>query len=60
MAVDALAMQEARASAAMSLTIQILFFHKEGFKLPAPSQFWEVIDNTNIYLCFLKSIQHKG
>ena len=36
-------------------------FHKEGFQLPIPSQCWEKIKKSNMYICmlyFLKWIQH--
>ena len=36
----------------------ILMFLKEGFQLPAQYHIREVIENTNICLCYLKWIQH--
>ena len=44
-------------SAAMLLTMedeQVLIFYKEGFQPTAPSQCWEMVQNANIFLCFLK------
>ena len=29
-------------------------FHANGFQLPVPSQFWEIIGNTNMISCFSK------
>ena len=37
---------------------QVIVFHKEGFQLPVPSECREMVENTNIILCFQKQIQH--
>ena len=37
---------------------QVFVFHGEGFQQPAPSQCWEMIENANSFLCFLKWIHH--
>ena len=45
-----------RSSAVMVLTMHykwVIVIHKEGFQLPQPYQFWEMIENANIFL-FLK------
>ena len=58
---DALAPCVARSSAAMMLTLRnewILIFHKEGFQLPAPSQYREMMYNTNNIFCVAKKNQH--
>ena len=55
MAADDLAMQ-----GPMIWTIQskqVLVFFEEGFQTPEPSQGWKIIENANIFLCFLKSMQ---
>ena len=30
---------------------QFLVFYEEGFQLPAPNQFWKLIEKANIVLC---------
>ena len=55
MAADALAPCVTKSSAAMVLIMQdehVLVFHEEGFQQPAPSPFWEMMENVNISLCF--------
>ena len=45
----------------MALMMQnerILVFRQVGFQLPEPLLCWEIIENTNVFLCFLKQIQH--
>ena len=32
----------------------VFFFHEEGFQLPVPSQLWEMTQNANIFLSFMK------
>ena len=32
----------------------VLAFHEEEFQIAAPSQFWEITENANIFLCFVK------
>ena len=62
MAADALAPCVARASASMVLTMQdkqLLVFHKERFQRPVLSQDREMIENTNVFSCFLKWIQYE-
>ena len=55
MADDALAPYIGRPLAIMVLILQVLAFHKERFQLPVvPSWFWEIIENENSILCFLK------
>ena len=52
-AADGLAPWVARPSAAMVLNMQdkqVLVFHEEGFQLPVSSQWWEIIENANMYL----------
>ena len=36
---------------------EIIVFHEEGFQLPAPFQCWEKTEDTDMFLCFLKTIQ---
>ena len=36
----------------------VLVFDGRGFKLPVSSQYLAMIENTNIFYCFLESIQH--
>ena len=51
---DALAPGFAKASTAMLLNVHtkwVFVLHKEGFQLPTwPSQWWDMIENTNIVL----------
>ena len=52
MAADDLAPCVARSSAAMVLTKQdkqVLIYHKDTFQLPVPSQWWEIIENANVF-----------
>ena len=59
MAADALAPGIARLYAAMVLTMQIkwnLVFNEEGFQLPALSHCPEIIEDANIFQCFIKYI----
>ena len=59
MAADALAPRVMRTSAAILLTIQnkkVLGFHEEGFEVPAPYQFWEIIVK-NIFMLLKKKKQ---
>ena len=54
---DALAPSVSRTSATMvwnKQDKQVFVFHKEGFQLPVPYQCWEMIDNSNIFICLLK------
>ena len=37
---------------------QVFVFHEEGFRLPMPSHCWEIIENTNTFLCPLIRIQY--
>ena len=51
----------ARSSTAMALVLQdkqVLVFHKVGIQWPVTSQSWEMIENSNMFLCFLNYIQH--
>ena len=55
MDVDYLAPCITRSSAAMVLNFygkQVLVFHVEAFQLLVPSQFWEMIENGNIFVFF--------
>ena len=48
------------ASAALTLTYynkRVLVFHDGGCQLPAPFQCREIIENTNIFLCFLNILR---
>ena len=59
MVADALAPLVARPSATMLLTMedkQVLVIHKVRFQLPLPSEFWELLENLNIFSCLLKLI----
>ena len=56
-AADALPPYITRTSSAMILKIQdklIHIFHKEGLQLPAPSQWWVIKENVNMFLCLLE------
>ena len=37
---------------------QVLVFFKERFQLSELPQCWQMLENTNILLCYLKYIQH--
>ena len=55
---DIVATWGTRSLATMIFTMkdkQVLDFHKEGFQLPVPIQFWEMIENAKI-VCFLKQV----
>ena len=62
MAADDLAPSVVRSSTAMVLHMevkQVIVIHKWKFEVPAPYEYWEIIENANIYIsCFLKYIQH--
>ena len=64
MAADALAPCVARASAAMILIMwdtQVLVIYDESFQGPVPLQYREMIENSNLFTYFLKTIQlNKG
>ena len=63
MGADALDPCVSRTSAAMALIMQdkqACILHKEQFQLAVPFQCWVIIENENIFLCFLKQIQHQG
>ena len=52
MVADALALCITRPSIAMILTMQdihIFVFHWEGFQIHAPCQYWEMMENINIF-----------
>ena len=55
MVADALAPCIAMSSTTMLLTTtsdkQVFVFHKEGFQLPLPFQFYKMAENANIFLC---------
>ena len=56
MVADALAPCVTRTSATMVLTMKdkcVHVIHKEGFQVPAASQWWEMIENANIFYVFL-------
>ena len=38
---------------------RIIVFRQVGFQLPEPLLWWEIIENANIVLCFLKQIQRE-
>ena len=50
-----------QSSEAMILTMEnkwVPIFHWKGFELPVSSQYWEIIGNVNIFLCFFPIILH--
>ena len=62
MVVDALAHCVARSSATMVLTMQDkqVFVYYWGINIATtPSQHWKLVENANIFICFLKWIWHE-
>ena len=60
MAADAPTPCVTRPSATVALAMQdkqVLVFHGERFQLHVPSQCWEMIENANTFLYFLKFLQ---
>ena len=50
-----------KASAAMVLVIldtSVLVFHGVGFRPPETFPSWEMIEHVNIFLCYVKYVQH--
>ena len=61
MANDALAHRNTKSKADTVLSLKgkhVLVFHEKGFQLPVPSECCEMIQNTNMYSCPLKTIHH--
>ena len=61
MANDALAPCNTKSKAATVLSLKgkhVLVFHEKWFQLPVPSECCEMIQNTSMYWCLLKTIQH--